>query len=102
MKRLFFLKKAREAKKLTQEQVASFLGWSTQTYQAWELGKNEPDIETLKKLSKLLDVSIDYIVDNQRENKKDELISKIENLSKEDIKKIIIKMIESIEELGKL
>lgn len=58
------LKIVRKKFQKTQEEVASMLNIKKQTYQNYELGKREPDIETLKKISQFFRVSIDELVDN--------------------------------------
>lgn len=55
----------RKSKSLTQQGVANELGISRQAYANYEAGNREPDINTLKSLSKLYGVSIDYILDNE-------------------------------------
>lgn len=67
------LKSARESKGLKQQEVCDKLGIpKPQTISAYERGENNPPVETLKKLSALYDVSIDWIVlgeDRSRKNK---------------------------------
>jgi transcriptional regulator with XRE-family HTH domain len=58
------LKSARKSAGLTQEQLANKLVVSRQAITKWESDKGMPDIENLKKLSKLLNVSVDYLVDD--------------------------------------
>ena len=58
------LKSARKRAALTQEELAEKLMVSRQAITKWESDKGMPDIENLKRLSKLLDVSIDYLLDN--------------------------------------
>lgn len=58
------LKSARKSAGLTQEQLAEKLLVSRQAITKWEADKGIPDIENLKKLSKLLNISIDYLLDN--------------------------------------
>ena len=58
------LRQLREQRGFTQQKVAEFLNIERSTYSYYELGKTRPDIETLKKLSRLFEVSIDYIADN--------------------------------------
>lgn len=58
------LKSARKAAGLTQEQLADKLLVSRQAITKWESDKGMPDIENLRRLSKLLDVSIDYLLEN--------------------------------------
>ena len=61
------LKSARKSAKLTQEQLAEKLSVSRQAITKWESDKGMPDIENLRQLSKLLGVSIDYLLDNGEE-----------------------------------
>lgn len=58
------LKAARKNAGLTQEQLSEKLMVSRQAVTKWESDKGMPDIENLKKLSKLLNVSIDYLLDD--------------------------------------
>lgn len=58
------LKTARKNASLSQEQLAEHLCVSRAAVAKWESGKGLPDIENLKAISKLLDVSIDYLVDD--------------------------------------
>lgn len=61
------LKNARKSAKLTQEQLAERLGVSRQAITKWESDKGLPDIENIKLISKALDVSIDYLLDDNNE-----------------------------------
>lgn len=56
------LKKAREAKGMTQQTLAEKLYVTRQTVSRWESGDRYPDLLTLKKLSSILDVSADYLI----------------------------------------
>lgn len=56
------LKKIRREKKLTQAQVAEHLNISVSTYTKYETNVNEPDITMLKKISKFLNVSLDFLL----------------------------------------
>ena len=58
------LKSARKIAGLTQEQLAEKLLVSRQAITKWEADKGMPDIENLKQLSKLLNISIDYLLDS--------------------------------------
>ncbi|MCH5296170.1 MAG: helix-turn-helix transcriptional regulator [Ruminococcus sp.] len=58
------LKSARKSAGLTQEQLAKQLIVSRQAVTKWESDRGMPDIVNLKKLSKLLNVSIDYLLDD--------------------------------------
>lgn len=56
------LKAIRKEKKLTQRQVAEQLGVVESCYANWEQGRTEPDISTLRRLSLIFEVSIDYLL----------------------------------------
>lgn len=58
------LRTARKNAGLTQEQLAERLPVSRQAVAKWESEKGMPDIENLKRLAKLLNVSIDYLLDD--------------------------------------
>lgn len=58
------LKELREEKGVTQKNVAEEIGCSANTYARYENEKRQPDIQTLKALSKYFEVTIDYIVCN--------------------------------------
>lgn len=55
------LKSERVAKNLTQKQLASSIGITTQSYQAYEAGLTLPTAENLLKLSLILDISLDEL-----------------------------------------
>ena len=54
----------RSQKKLTQERLAQALGISRASLAKYETNKNEPDLETIRKIANFFDVSIDYLLDN--------------------------------------
>ena len=58
------LKSARKSAGLTQEQLADKLLVSRQAITKWESNRGMPDIENLRQLSKLLDISMDYLLDD--------------------------------------
>ncbi len=61
------LKATRVACGISQKEMAKMLGISYRTYQNYELttsNNREPDLETLCKISKILHVSIDELLDN--------------------------------------
>ncbi|MBE7074994.1 MAG: helix-turn-helix transcriptional regulator [Clostridiales bacterium] len=60
------LKEVRMQKGLSQKQMAELLGVSYRTYQNYELldsNNREPDLEMLCKISGVLNVSVDYLLD---------------------------------------
>ena len=56
------LKKIRKQYKMTQEDVAKFLGISRSGYTYYETGKTVPSVETLKRLAIMYDTTIDEVV----------------------------------------
>ena len=59
---IMMLKPLREAKNMTQQEIAEYLGVSRQAYNFYETGKRSPDYETLLKLGELFDVSVEYLL----------------------------------------
>lgn len=57
------LKEARQKAGLSQEQISEKLHVSRSAVAKWETGKGMPDIENLKAAAQLLNVSIDYLLD---------------------------------------
>ena len=56
------LKEARKQAGLTQKTVAEQLAVVESCYANWEQGRTQPDIASLRKLSKILNVSIDELI----------------------------------------
>ena len=56
------IKKFRNEKNLTQEDIAKSLFVTRQTVSSWESGRTQPDIETLVKLSEILCVSTEELI----------------------------------------
>lgn len=61
------LKELRNKKKLTQQDMADFLGISRQGYGKYEDGKSEPDHNTLVKLANYFGVTTDYLLGHDLE-----------------------------------
>lgn len=59
------LKSVRLENGLTQKQVAEHLGVVESCYANWEQGRTEPNIEMLRKLSTLLHITIDELLNEQ-------------------------------------
>ena len=64
----------RKQKGMSQEQLASQLTVSRQAISKWELNGSFPDTENVIKLSELFDVSTDYLLKNDAENIKENLM----------------------------
>lgn len=60
------IKILRKQIKKTQDEVAKELNLQKQTYQNYELGKREPDLQTLKKIADYFNVSLDFLCDRPR------------------------------------
>ena len=59
------LKSARIEANMTQKQVAAKLNVVESCYANWEQGRTEPNIAMLRKLSELLDISVDELVNGK-------------------------------------
>ena len=60
------LREARKFSGLTQKQVATLLGVVESCYANWEQGRTEPNIEMLKKLSVVLKVNLDDLINGDK------------------------------------
>lgn len=56
------LKNARLKKGLSQKDVAEKIGVAKSTYSLYESGSREPNVQTIKKISDILDVSADDLL----------------------------------------
>ena len=56
------LKAARINSGLDQKEFATFIGVSNLTVSNWELGKTEPNLTQLKKISEVSGIPIDFLV----------------------------------------
>ncbi len=61
------LKEIRKRFGLSQEQLAEIMNVSRQAITKWESGNGLPDVANLKELSRVFNVSIDYLLDNESE-----------------------------------
>ncbi len=61
------LRKLRESEGLTQKQVAADIQCSCKVLSNYELGKREPDFDTLVKLSDYFNVTTDYLLGRTKE-----------------------------------
>ncbi len=61
------IRKLREERKFTQQQIADSLNIDRSTYAYYELGKTKPDVYTVMKLSKIFNVSYAEILSDERE-----------------------------------
>lgn len=67
------LRKYRKERGLTQEQLAKELAISAQSVSKWECGDGYPDIELLPNIANHLKISVDALIGNDSEGKKEDL-----------------------------
>ena len=58
------LKSLRQEKNMLQQDLAEHLKVSKSTISGWEVGRNQPDYDTLIELSIFFGVSVDYLLGN--------------------------------------
>ena len=87
------LKYLRKINKLTQLETSNELKIPLRTYNAYENGEYEPNIETLIKIANYFNVSVDYIINRQQNNKID--ISELN-----EVQQNIIKMTTELNEIN--
>lgn len=75
------IKEARKHAGLSQEQLSEKLSVSRSAVAKWETDNGLPDIENLKALANLLDISVDYLLDSS-ENMDKTVIKEVIDLSK--------------------
>ncbi len=86
------IKKLRNEKGLTQKELADQLHVSFQTVSKWENDENEPDIATIKEFTKLFGCTLDYLLNDEDEEQKEESVPEIveEEKPQEEAPKTII------------
>jgi len=69
------IKSLREEKKITQQELAQYLGVSQKTISNYEKEERSPDPETLRKIADYFDVTVDYLLgrsNNRKLTRRDE------------------------------
>ena len=61
------LKQARESAGFTQQQVASMIGVAKSTYSGYETGKSEPSMNNIANIMRILDVSPEFLWQDELE-----------------------------------
>lgn len=56
------LRELRKQRKVSQKELADYLNITQVQISKYELGKNEPDLETISKIATFFNVTIDYIL----------------------------------------
>ncbi len=67
------IKELRKANKLTQEQLGEYLNVSSQAVSKWETGSSSPDIEMLPRIASFFGITIDELMDFDRQRIMDEV-----------------------------
>ena len=81
----------RKKNSLSQEELAEKIGVARQTISKWELGETSPDLKQSKELSKIFNISLDELTDNDIKNV---LVEKTSNTEK--LAGLILKLIKYI------
>jgi transcriptional regulator with XRE-family HTH domain len=71
----------RKKNNLSQEELADKVGVARQTISKWELCETSPDLKQAKELSKIFNISIDELTDNDIKNILEEKVSNTEKLA---------------------
>ena len=71
----------RKKNNLSQEELAEKVGVARETISKWEIGDTTPDINQVKIISKIFNISIDELVDNDINNVIVEKVSNTEKLA---------------------
>lgn len=94
---MLHLRKLREARNLSQTDVAHDINISRQTYNNYELDKRQADYETLLKLAEYFDTTVDYLIsDELTESKRfpfpfpdeEQLYTSLSKLSEQELKSL--------------
>jgi len=56
------LKALRKSKKILQKDISTFLEVPLRTYQSYEYGESEPNLDRVVKLADFFDVNVDYLL----------------------------------------
>ena len=80
----------RQAKNLTQAQLAEKLNYSDKAISKWERGESVPDVFTLKQLCELFGVTIDFLFHS---HKKEDIVSKTEHIKTNHITITLISIV---------
>ncbi len=93
------IKQLRIENNLTQKDIAEKLGMTPTGISYWESGNAVPNYETLKKLADLFNVSIDFLIGNEKTNDENDVlfrkIGKVDEEKKELLMSILNKTVDS-------
>lgn len=92
------LKELRKEKGLTQRELAKLLNISNSSLAMYETDKREPDFELVKKIAEFFDVTMDYLLGNNKSNSTEqngsqpyyvELNRVVQNMNKKEVEKVL-------------
>ena len=87
-----FISKERKNKELTQKELADKLNISEKTVSKWECGKGLPEVSLMQPLCKELDISVNELLNgekNNKKNKEDICIEYMDYAQKKNKKKLV-------------
>lgn len=88
------IKSARMAKKLTQRQLADLIDVKHNSISDWESDKHAPDIDTLEKICRALDVTSTYLMGQKSDDEYGNIVGNLMNQPD------LLDMIEEYQELN--
>ena len=98
------IRQARQAIGITMRQLGKKVGCSEAAISNYELGKREPDYETLLKIGEVLGVSVSYLLGEGHDKKtltispeKQKLLKAVEGMSNDELVRLL-KIIEAMKE----
>ena len=99
------LKELRKETHMTQNELANMLGMAKGTVAMWEMGKRNPSLEALEKMSEIFDRRVDYILGTSDDPSSPKLSdADIEQLGRwqteEDFSEVVMKYLR-LDERGK-
>ena len=87
------IKELRQKKKMSQEELAEYLGVSTQAVSRWETSVSYPDITLLPLIANVFNVTVDYLLGTDK-FKNDKLIEEVKkNIINTKLKVIMLEHI---------
>ncbi len=90
------LKIARQKKGLKQKELGDLLDMSSKTISNYEAGTRDPDVKTLIKMARVLEVTIDYLVGLEEKTLVEQIRDRIHDLNREELADLLGDYIEVI------
>ncbi|MDD3938581.1 MAG: helix-turn-helix transcriptional regulator [Bacilli bacterium] len=90
------LKIARQKKGLKQKELGDLIDVSPKTISNYEAGVRDPDVRTLMKIARVLEVTIDYLVGLEEKTLVEQIRDRIHDLNREELADLLSDYIEVI------